>query len=494
MTPPPQPRIATQLLIPFVLSILLGGFIFYGSEAYQVMGLAALESTVMVFGYALGIAEFLVIAILVQRIVQLIILDRLIARALGTPTPRLLSQLAAFSIYSLAIAAIFGVLFKKDLTVVLAAFGGFSIVVGLALRNMILDVFSGLTLHLDRSISLGDYISLNSGRRGVGIEGKVDEISWRTTRILGSDGNVIIVPNNQLSSSILINYSRPAEYFQLAVIITLDSTVAADTALRILLTAAMEASPKFSPTAAPQPGVSIQAITLQGIDYKITVYPSFKTRSLARDWLQQRVLCHLGHAGLAPARVRQDVYTAEPLHTAVGAIDLAAMLGQQDVFHDLDAVSRQYLADAAIRRHLPADTLLVEGGDIADSMFLVVEGLLNAGEWRGKPGRSSVQPERMLGPGTLINATAMLAGSVCDWTLRTRSQVGLYEMGWPALETLLRQRPEYAVSISRRVAAQIAQGDAKVHSRYGSADPDELSTLVLKNLQRALAHLELCQR
>lgn len=495
---PPQTRILAKLLVPFGLSILLGGFIFYGSEAYQVMGLAALESTLIVLGYALGIAEFLVIATLVQRVVQLIILDRLIAKALGAPAPRLLSQLASFIIYSLTIAAIFGVLFKKDLTVVLATFGGFSIVVGLALRNMILDVFAGLTINLDRSVNIGDYISINPGRRGASVEGKVDEISWRTTRILSSDGNVIIVPNNQLSSSTLINYSRPADYFQLPIFVTLDSEVPTDKALRILLTAAVEASPKFSPAGAPSPAASIHAITLQGIDYRINVYPSFKTRSSARDWVQQRVLCHLGHSGLVPARVRQDVYDAGSFATAeAGTVDLAAILGRQDVFRDLDGFSRQLLADAATRRQLPADTVLMEGGDIADTLFLVIEGLLTAREWRRKSGEASARPDKILGPGTLINATAMLAGGTCDVTLRTRSQVLLYEMGWPALETLFQQRPEYAVCISRRVAEQlareIAEGDSRAYSRYGTGKAEALSALVFKNLQRSLAHIELVQ-
>lgn len=501
-TPPasPQTRILAKLLVPFGLSILLGGFIFYGSEAYQVMGLAALESTLIVLGYALGIAEFLVIATLVQRVVQLIILDRLIAKALGTPAPRLLSQLASFIIYSLTIAAIFGVLFKKDLTVVLATFGGFSIVVGLALKNMILDVFAGLTINLDRSINIGDCISINPGRRGSSVEGTVDEISWRTTRLLGSDGNVIIVPNNQLSSSTLINYSKPADYFQFPIVVTLDSDVPTDKALRILLTAAVEASPKFSPAGAPPPAVSIQAITLQGIDYKINVYPRFKTRSLARDWVQQRVLCHLGHSGLAPARVRQDVYDAGAFATAeTRTIDLATVLGRQDIFRDLDGFSRQLLADAATRRQWPADTLLMEGGDIADTLFLVIEGLLTAREWRRKSGEASplARPDKVLGPGTLINATAMLAGGVCDVTLRTRTPVLLYEMGWPALETLFQQRPEYAMCISRRVAEQlageIAEGDSRAYSRYGTDNAEALSALVFKNLQRSLAHIELTQ-
>jgi len=497
MAAPPSDRtvILRQLLTPFALSVVFGCFIFYGSDAYQLMGLAALESTLIILGYALGIAEFLVIALLTQRIVQLIILDQLIARALGSPPPRLLSQLSALIIYALAIAAIFGVIFKKDLTVVLATFGGLGIVVGLALRGMILDIFAGLAINLDQSIRIGDFIRIHRGNNNNLVEGRVQEVSWRTTQILGSDNNLIVVPNNQLSSSTIVNFSRPENFLQFPILITLDDEIPVEKALQLILTAATEASPAFSPPEAPPPTVTVKAITLQGIEYRINAYPAFKTRTQALDRVQQAVLRHLGYAGFNPARCRQGVYDVRIDEGIMSkTADLTRLLGQHPFFRDMDQAARQLLVPAATCKRLPPDSLVVEGGQIADSMFLVVEGLLIAEEWPPKKASVSARPDRILGPGSLINATALLAGGTCDATIRTRSEVVLYRLGLNALETLFRQRPEYAAPLSWRIAEALIQdisaNKASPYLRQGITEVSELAALILKNLRRSLAHIE----
>ena len=491
--PDHQESVLRKLLVPLVLSILLGGFIFYGSEAYQIMGLAALENTIAIFGYALGIAEFLVLAVLVQRIVQLIFLDRLVAKALGAPTPRLLSQMASVIIYTLAIAAIVGVVFKKDLTVVLATFGGASIVIGFALQSMIQDLFAGLTINLDRSINIGDYICINKANN---VEGEVREISWRTTQILDNSGNIIIVPNNQVSSSVITNFSAPDKFFEFALVVTLDIEIPVEKALRILLAAAIEASPLFSPPGAPQPTVAVRAITLQGVEYTVFVFPSFKTRSMSRNRVQQHILRHLNFAGLTPAREKREQrsFQAQAANDT-SFMHLALLLGAKELFQDFAEPELQLLAKAAIIRQLPVDSVVVQGGEIAGCMLLVIEGLLVAEEWRKKVGKKAPVVDTVLRPGCLINSSAMLAGGSCDATIRAKSEVLLCEINYAAIEKLLLQQPDSGRYLSRRVAEQLmldmAAGKHSPYQHDGFNNVEELGAMVFKNLRRSYAHLKL---
>lgn len=478
-----------RLLLPFVLSVVLGWFIFYGNEAYQIMGLAALENTIVIFGYALGIAEFLALALLVQRIVQLIILDRLIAKALGAPVPRLLSQMSSVIIYTLAIAAIVGVVFKKDLTVVVATFGGASIVIGLALQGMIRDLFAGLTINLDRSINIGDFICINKSQN---IEGEVKEISWRTTQIIDSKGNLIIVPNNQMSSSVITNYSAPEPYFEVEIVVTLDVEIPVERVLCLLQTAATEATPLFSPANAPPPVVRVRSITLQGIEYQIVFFPTFKTRTRSKNFVQQQILRHLHFAGLMPAREKCD---QPDLSGTKGNNDnsmthLANLLGATALFQDLDVDELQLLANASVKRFVPVDTVVVQGGEMATSMLLVIEGLLVAEEWRKKVGKKSALADTVLGPGSFVNSTAMLAGGNCDATIRTKTEVLLYEINYAAIEKLFLHKPDAGHYLSRRVAKQLSC-DPGYYQQNNAGDEDELSAVIFKNLRRSFAHLKL---
>ncbi len=494
VSPDIQESILRRLLIPFVLSVIFGSFIFYGNEAYQIMGLAALQNTIVIFGYALGIAEFLVLAVLVQRIVQLIILDRLIAKALGAPVPRLLAQMSSVIIYTLAIAAIVGVVFKKDLTVVMATFGGASIVIGLALQGMIRDLFAGLTINLDRSINIGDFICINKSQN---IEGEVKEISWRTTQILDSKGNLIIVPNNQMSSSVVTNYSAPVPYFETEIVLTLDVSIPVERVLPILTVAASEAMPLFSPANAPPPAVRVRAITLQGIEYQIIFFPTFKTRTRSKNFVQQQVLRHLHYAGLMPAREKCDQFDTGICQDngQQARLHLAYLLGETPLFQDLQESELQLLADVASKRHRSASTVVVSGGDMANFMMLVVEGLLVSEEWRKKVGNTAAPSDSILGPGCLVNSAAMLAGGNCPATIRAKTDVLLYEIDYAGIEKLFLQNPALAYGLSRRVAEQmikeLAQEGVSQFQNYPITDSEAITAVILKNLRRTYAHLKL---
>ncbi len=481
---------------PFLISVLLGGFIFYGSDAYKIIGLEAVENFVTVLGYVLGIAEFFILAVLLQRVVQYVILDKLVAAAVGAPAPHLLSQLANFIIYLMAISAIIGLVFKKDLTVVLTTFGGASIVIGLALQKMINDLFSGLTINLDRSIKLGDYIYLTKLGEHT-IEGEVKEISWRTLRLVDTNNNTFLIPNSQVSSSTIINFSAPSEFFKVKILLTLDIAVPVDRAFRILRTAAVEASPQFSPANAPPPKVVVKAITLQGVEYSIEVFPTFKTRSLCQAVVHQQILRHLACAGLTSALNKEDNYSfvKEQNFQRPSLSQVAYLLGKVSLFQDFNPTQLQQLADTVLMRQLPDNNLVVQGGDIATSLFLVVEGLVTAEAWRKKVGKKSADSAVVLGPGSVVNGAAMLAGASCEWVIRTKGDVLLCEINHASFEKLLQQNLALGRYLSQRGAEQlsreIADGQHSYYSQNAVHSVEQLKAVVFKNLRRAYPHLKL---
>ena len=74
----------------------------------------------------------------------------------------------------------------------------------LAFRDLIPNVFSGFQLVQGEQIKVGDFVRLESGEGGY-----VTAVTWRTTQIRGLDGNLILVPNSRLLQSTVINYGRP---------------------------------------------------------------------------------------------------------------------------------------------------------------------------------------------------------------------------------------------------------------------------------------------
>lgn len=85
------------------------------------------------------------------------------------------------------------------------AFGGIGgIAVGFAAKDLLANFFGGLMVYLDRPFSVGDWI--RSPDRN--IEGTVEEIGWRLTRIRTFDKRPLYVPNSTFTSIAVENPSR----------------------------------------------------------------------------------------------------------------------------------------------------------------------------------------------------------------------------------------------------------------------------------------------
>ncbi len=86
----------------------------------------------------------------------------------------------------------------------LTALGVGGLAVALALQDTLANLFAGIHILVEKSVRVGDTLRLESGQ-----EGAVLDITWRTTRIRTLQNNIVIIPNNKLSQSVVTNYSLP---------------------------------------------------------------------------------------------------------------------------------------------------------------------------------------------------------------------------------------------------------------------------------------------
>ena len=87
----------------------------------------------------------------------------------------------------------------------LLALGGVGgLAVGLAAKDLLANFFGGLTIYLDRPFGVGEWIRSPDKS----IEGTVEYISWRHTRIRAFNKNPIYVPNAVFTTIVVENPSR----------------------------------------------------------------------------------------------------------------------------------------------------------------------------------------------------------------------------------------------------------------------------------------------
>lgn len=89
---------------------------------------------------------------------------------------------------------------------IIAGLGIVGVAVGMAGQTIIKDFFGYLVILLDKPFKLGDFVELSTGKSG-----NIIYVGPKTTRLMSLEGNLIICPNSEITSAILINQGNIVE-------------------------------------------------------------------------------------------------------------------------------------------------------------------------------------------------------------------------------------------------------------------------------------------
>jgi small-conductance mechanosensitive channel len=112
-----------------------------------------------------------------------------------------LGGLLKYSVWLLALLLVLDNL-GYNISALIAGLGIGGIAIALALQNIIEDIFSSLSIHLDKPFKLGDFILIGDDL------GEVEKIGVKTTRIKTLRGEELIVSNKELTSTRIHNFKR----------------------------------------------------------------------------------------------------------------------------------------------------------------------------------------------------------------------------------------------------------------------------------------------
>jgi small-conductance mechanosensitive channel len=116
------------------------------------------------------------------------------------------------------------------ITPLLTALGVGGLAVALALKDTLANLFAGIHIMMEKSIRVGDFVKLESGQ-----EGYVEDITWRTTRVKMLTNNMVIIPNEKFSQSIVTNYSLPEKRMLLSIPVSVSYQSDPEMVERVLL-------------------------------------------------------------------------------------------------------------------------------------------------------------------------------------------------------------------------------------------------------------------
>ncbi len=377
---------------------------------------------------AIGIATALVLT----RVLDYVFFDVAFRLRRKVAAPALLRQLVSLLVFGIAAAILLRVILGIELTGVVATSAVLSVVIGLALQDTLGNLFSGLALHLEKSVQVGDMV------RSGDIFGTVEELSWRAIKLRTMEGNVLLIPNSIASRERLEVFPRPGRPIARTLQVGLEYDTPPAQAMAALAAAGRELP---GVAAYPEPTAYLKTFADFSVGYELRYWLEDYATFLELDsQIRERVWYRLDREKIRIAfpLIRQWQYSAGNLTTPDRREAIESAISSVDLFALLSDEARGRVADGARERRFAPGETIVREGDRGLSMFIVESGRLGVSV-HGKVGQS--QRLAVLEEGAAFGEISLLTGDPRSATVRALTEATLLEIDKSTLSPILRENP-----------------------------------------------------
>ncbi len=151
-------------------------------------------------GKVLIAALILVLGILLAKIIYKLVHRAMVRQKTDPSVYAFVRTLIKFVVYIVAIMTALSSL-GLNISTLLAALASVAVAIGLGLQNSVSQLVSGIIIIINKPFKNGDYIEVN------GAQGTVREIHIMYTVMITLDNKKIIMPNSDITSHYIINFS-----------------------------------------------------------------------------------------------------------------------------------------------------------------------------------------------------------------------------------------------------------------------------------------------
>jgi small-conductance mechanosensitive channel len=353
----------------------------------------------------------------------------------------LIFDVIAGSIYVCTALAVMSFVFGLPLKGLVATSGIIAIVLGLALQSTLGDLFSGISLSIERPFQLGDQILLEGG-----VEGEVIELNWRATHLRNGANDIVVIPNSAIAKMRIQNHSAGSKRHSGSLAVVVDSMNEPEMTLGLLKQAAMSCSSILED---PTPSVAATAFQGDRIIYEISFNAStFASAGDARTelitQLYKRAISRISSSDQPPTAA-----TNRPTDLPILFYNKNQAIDHIRVFETLSSDERRSLAQQSVVHQFRTGDQLLKQGDRVESVYFILFGIVQVTR-RVQDGREL--KARRLGPGDYYAEYSLLTGVESHATFTALTCGVLLEWNAEHLKPILAARPELANSLSHSLA------------------------------------------
>lgn len=165
-----------------------------------------------------------------------------------------------------------------DFSNLLLITGALSVGIGFGLQGIVNNFLGGLIVLFDRKIRIGDFIELSTGEKG-----RIAEVNVQNTLIRTSTGHDILVPNSQMISNQLTNWTLRDQYARLHIPFSVAYGTDKKKVREVIIAAALKVPETVSDhKSLSDPNVWLVQFGESSLDFELVVWVDFR-RSKKRE-------------------------------------------------------------------------------------------------------------------------------------------------------------------------------------------------------------------
>jgi small-conductance mechanosensitive channel/CRP-like cAMP-binding protein len=328
--------------------------------------------------------------------------------------------------------------------------------IGLAFQSTLANMLAGLTIHLEKPLKQGDWISAG------GHEGRVMDITLRSTRIMTIENNEVFIPNSKVLSEAVVNFSLPGLDHVKKLTVGISYNIPPNKAKNAILEV-LSSVPRVMKV--PTPIVRVMSYgeftVIYELRYSINdflahveieaeimnlIWYKFKRNGIEIPFPVRNI--HLKQVTPETQRVDQE-HRAEELLALMEKVEILSALSKTELKKLVERVSVKTYAIGEVP---------VRQGEAGDSFYIIKSGRVDVVVEKF-PGESAVVAT--LGPGNFFGEMSLLTGATRTASIHVKEDAEFIVIDRESFGTTLVHNPPIAESLSHILSERQAGLDAE---------------------------------
>ena len=395
--------------------------------------------------YVRAVALVLFLFGLIRLLVELLVL----AARRGRPHfSSIFKDLMLVLLYSIVVLGVLRGTLSVDITPLLATSAVATVVIGFGLQETMGNIFSGLTLQLQRSFLPGDWVRFGNHL------GRVQGIGWRSTRLISRADERIEIPNSLLSKDVLTNYTSSTIADEISIQLSYEDPPGR---VKAVVARVLQNIPEV--LTHPQPEVHAWAYEDSGIRYRIRYWlEDYGPADQVRDKIISRLWYALRRHSLEIPYPIRTVYMhqVKPGDRFAGTREQTIeQLRQVDFLSALEDEELQLLLPTVRIHQFGHGEILMSEGEPGDSFYIMRSGTVEV--LAQAPNGGAAVHIRNLEPPAFFGEMSLMTGEPRKATIRAHTDVEVLEINREGFALLFKKHPEVAEEVGEIIAARMTE-------------------------------------